>query len=224
MERQLPLDLQYRPALEREVFLVAPGNATAIGWIDRWPAWPTPAMVLQGPRGSGKTHLASVWRARSNAWEVPGAALGSDEVPRLLNKGVVGVVEAADTAPEEPLLHLFNAVAERGGSLLLTATTAPAYWNTVLPDLRSRLKALPVAILAMPDDALFKAVLAKLFTDRRLQISPEVIEFLTLRLERSFEAAGRVVARLDRAAFAQKRRITVPFARSVLQDEADFSA
>ncbi|MFX6011204.1 DnaA/Hda family protein, partial [Acinetobacter baumannii] len=83
-------------------------------------------------------------------------------------------------------LHLFNAVAERGGSLLLTATTAPAYWNTVLPDLRSRLKALPVAILAMPDDALFKAVLAKLFTDRRLQISPEVIEFLTLRLERSF--------------------------------------
>lgn len=221
MGRQLPLDLQYRPALEREVFLVAPGNATAISWIDRWPEWPTSVLVLEGPRGSGKTHLASVWRARSGGWEVSGADLDADAVPGLLARGVRGVVDGADTAPEEPLLHLFNAVAERGGSLLMTATRAPAQWDTALPDLRSRLRAQPVASLAMPDDGLFKAVLTKLFADRRLQVAPDVIEFLTIRLERSFEAAGSIVARLDRAAFAQKRRITVPFARTVLQDEAE---
>lgn len=221
MERQLPLDLQYRPALEREVFLVAAGNAAAIGWIDRWPDWPSPALILQGPRGSGKTHLASVWRARSGGWEVSGAALTAAGVPALLDRGVFGVVEGADAAPEEPLLHLFNAVAERGGQLLLTALNAPAHWDTALPDLRSRLKAQPVASLAMPDDGLFRAVLTKLFADRRLQVAPDVIDFLIIRLERSFEAAGSIVARLDRAAFAEKRRVTVPFARTVLQDEAD---
>ena len=221
MGRQLPLDLQYRPALEREVFLVGPGNETAIGWIDRWPDWPSAALVLQGPRGSGKTHLASVWRARSGGWLASGPSLTNDGVPRLLENGVNGVIEAADTAAEEPLLHLFNVVAERGGHLLLTAQQAPAHWNTVLPDLRSRLKAQPVATLAMPDDALFRAVLTKLFVDRRLSVGRDVVDFLTLRLERSFEAAGSIVARLDRAAFAQKRRITVPFARLVLQDLVD---
>ena len=221
MGRQLPLDLQYRPALEREVFLVGPGNETAISWIDRWPDWPSAALVLQGPRGSGKTHLASVWRARSGGWLASGPSLTNDGVPRLLENGVNGVIEAADTAAEEPLLHLFNVVAERGGHLLLTAQQAPAQWNTVLPDLRSRLKAQPVATLAMPDDALFRAVLTKLFADRRLSVGRDVVDFLTLRLERSFEAAGSIVARLDRAAFAQKRRITVPFARLVLQDLSD---
>ena len=221
MGRQLPLDLQYRPALEREVFLVGPGNETAISWIDRWPDWPSAALVLQGPRGSGKTHLASVWRARSGGWLAAGPSLTNDGVPRLLENGVNGVIEAADTAAEEPLLHLFNVVAERGGHLLLTAQQAPAHWNTVLPDLRSRLKAQPVATLAMPDDALFRAVLTKLFVDRRLSVGRDVVDFLTLRLERSFEAAGSIVARLDRAAFAQKRRITVPFARLVLQDLVD---
>ena len=131
------------------------------------------------------------------------------------------MIEAADTAAEEPLLHLFNVVAERGGHLLLTAQQAPAQWNTVLPDLRSRLKAQPVATLAMPDDALFRAVLTKLFADRRLSVGRDVVDFLTVRLERSVEAAGSIVARLDRAAFAQKRRITVPFARLVLQDLSD---
>lgn len=221
MARQLPLDLRYRPALEREVFLVAPGNATAIEWIDRWPAWPVPALVLQGPRGSGKTHLASVWRARSGGWEIPAAALTAAAVPGLLAQGVRGVVDGAEVAPEEPLLHLYNAITERGGHLLLTAERAPAQWTTALPDLRSRLRALPIASLALPDDGLFRAVLAKLFLDRRLRVPPDVLDFLTIRLERSFEAAGSIVDRLDRAAFADKRRITVPFARAVLQDGAD---
>ena len=220
-DRQLPLDLQYRPALEREVFLVAPGNATAIGWIDRWPDWPAPALVLEGPRGSGKTHLASVWRARSGAWVVEGASLSPSQVPVLLSHAAaVGVVEGAEHAPDEPLLHLYNAVAERGGQLLLTAASAPAQWATALPDLRSRLRALPVASLAMPDDLLFKAVLTKLFADRRLNVGADVIDFLTIRLERSFEAAGDIVAALDRAAFAERRRITVPFVRAVLMAAA----
>ncbi len=223
MGRQLPLDLQYRPALEREDFLIGPGNATAIGWIDRWPNWPTVALVLQGPRGSGKTHLASVWRALSAGWLASGESLTNDGVPALLERGAIGVIEAADTAPEEPLLHLFNVVAERGGHLLLTAQQAPAHWNTMLPDLRSRLKAQPVATLAIPDDALFKAVLTKLFADRRLPVGSDVIDFLAVRFERSFEAAGSIVARLDRAAFAQKRRVTVPFARLVLQDLSESS-
>ena len=214
---QLTLDLGHRPALGRDAFLVTDSNAAAVGWIDRWPAWPMPALVLEGPAGAGTTHLAGVWRARAAADAIAGPALDAGAVPRLLEAGRSLVVERADRAAEEPLLHLYNGFAERRLSLLLTADRAPARWGTVLPDLGSRLKALPVAAILAPDDRLIHAILIKLFADRQLSIAEDVVDFLTARMERSFEAASRLVAAIDAAALAAHRRVTVPLARDVLR-------
>jgi chromosomal replication initiation ATPase DnaA len=215
--KQLPLDLKHRPALDRDAFLVTDGNAEAVGWIDRWPAWPMPALVLEGPSGAGKTHLASVWRARADAGLVDGSALDAAAVPLLLQAGRALVVEQADRAAEQPLLHLYNGCAERRLSLLLTADGPPARWGTALPDLSSRLKALPVATIAAPDDRLIHAVLIKLFADRQLIIADDVLDFLTARMERSFEAASRLVAAIDTASLAARRKVSVPLARDVLK-------
>jgi chromosomal replication initiation ATPase DnaA len=214
---QLPLDLGHRPALDRDAFLVTDSNAAAVGWIDRWPAWPMPALVLEGPPGAGKTHLASVWRARADAGLIEGAALDAAAVPRLLDVGRPLVVERADRAPEEPLLHLYNGFAEGRLSLLLTAGGAPARWGTRLPDLSSRLKALPVAQILAPDDRLIHAILIKLFADRQLIVADDVVDFLTARMERSFEAARALVGAIDTASLAARRPVTVPLVRDVLR-------
>jgi chromosomal replication initiation ATPase DnaA len=215
--RQLPLDLKHRPALDRDAFLVTDSNTDAVGWIDRWPGWPMPALVLEGPSGAGKTHLASVWRARADAGLIEGAALDGAAVPLLLEAGRTLVVEHADRAAEQPLLHLYNAFAERRLSLLLTADAAPARWGTRLPDLSSRLKALPVASIGPPDDRLVHALLIKLFADRQLMIADDVVDFLMARMERSFEAANRLVTAIDAASLAARRRVSVPLARDVLK-------
>jgi len=215
--RQLPLDLGHRPALDRDAFLVTPSNAEAVGWIDRWPHWPMPALVLEGPPRAGKSHLAQVWRARAGAGLVEGPAIDAAAVPMLLDAGRPLVVEAAALAPEEPLLHLYNGIAERKLSLLLIADRAPARWGTRLADLSSRLKAVPVVSIAAPDDRLIHAVLVKLFADRQLLVADEVVEFLTARMERSFEAASRLVAAIDAASLAARRPVTVPLARDVLR-------
>jgi len=215
--RQLPLDLGHRPALDRDAFLVTGSNADAVGWIDRWPAWPMPALVLEGPPGAGKTHLASVWRVRADAGLIMGPALDAAQVPDLLEAARPLVVERADHAPEQPLLHLYNACVERRLGLLLTAEGAPARWGTRLPDLASRLKALPVARIGAPDDRLVHAVLIKLFADRQLVIAEDVIDFLMARMERSFEAARRLVAAIDAASLAARRGVSVPLARDVLR-------
>ncbi len=221
MSTQLPLDLgQRRPALDRDAFLVTAANAAAVAWIDRWPAWPAPALVLQGPPGSGKTHLAGVWCARAGAGIVAGGDLDAARVPALIEAGPTLVVETAEAAPEEPLLHLYNGIAERGGHLLLTATKPPSRWGIGLADLRSRLNALPVAEIAPPDDRLIRAVLVKLFADRQLAVTAELVEFVGLRIERSFAAAQRVVAALDAASLVAQRRITIHLAQQVLQEIA----
>ncbi len=208
---QFTLGFGHRPALGREDFLVAPSNGEAVAWIDRWPDWPAPVLTLSGPTASGKTHLAQVWRARSGAALFdPANGMAAPAAENL-------VIEGAEAmADETAFLHLYNNLAGRGGSLLLTAESAPARWNLVLPDLASRLRAAPVAVIGAPEDALIEAVLVKLFSDRQLRVPAPVVAYVVRRMERSLAAASQIVAALDEAALAARRNLTVPLAAEVL--------
>ena len=138
-ERQFVFDLPHSTALTRADFVAAPANAEALDWIERWPDWPGAALALFGPAGAGKTHLAQVWRARSGAAEIAPETIGNAALPGLLRDARAVLIDGADRAAEEPLLHLYNMLAERGGHLLLVAREPPARWGIALADLRSRL-------------------------------------------------------------------------------------
>ncbi len=212
---QLVLDLAHRPALGRADFLVSPVNREAVEWIDRWPDWNAHALVLIGPAGAGKSHLAEVWRSRAHARRIEADHLGSAAAEAIRAGEAAAVVDGADEAAldQEALLHLYNALRERRGHLLITARRAPARWPLTLDDLRSRLVAAPAVALGDPDDALLAAVIVKSFADRQVDIGVEVVNYLVGRIERSFAAAQGIVAALDAAALARKRRITVPLIR-----------
>lgn len=213
---QLPLDLRHRPATGREDFLVSPSNEEAAAWIDRWPGWPGPALVLAGPAGSGKTHLAQAWRARAGALEI--AAGGAPDVAAL-GDGACVLADDADAAGDDAgLLHLHDAVAARGGHLLVAARTPPARWSGRLPDLVSRLAAAPVAEIRPPDEALVSAVLVKMLADRRLDVGADALAFALARIERSFEAARILADEVGRASLAARRRVTLPLVREVIEE------
>lgn len=220
---QLPLELPQRPALGRGDFLVAPANEAAVAWIDRWPDWPATALALVGPSGSGKSHLAEVWQELSGASALAPADLTRYSPDHLVRRSRAILLEDAedrlDGEGEEALLHLYNLLAERGGHLLLTGRRAPKRWPLRLPDLASRLATATVADLGPPDDALLQAVLVKLFADRQLRVTADLIEFLQRRIPRSFAAARGIVAAIDRRALAERRSITVAVARAALADE-----
>lgn len=216
---QLAFDLGHRPAHGREDFLVAPSNAEAVGWLDRWPDWPAPALTIYGPTGCGKSHLAQVWRARSGAVSFDRAALRVASLADRLGPARAAIVEDGDLdGDEEVLLHLYNVLAERRGYLLLTARTAPSRWPLRLADWRSRVVAAPAVAVAAPDDTLLAGLLVKLFADRQVRVSAELIAFAVARMERSFEAAHALVNALDKAALAAARPITVPLARTVFDE------
>ena len=214
--RQLALALDHAESLAREDFLSGPSNAQALALIDSWPGWTHRTVMLTGPEGSGKSHLAAIWAQAAGARRIAARALDEAAVPSALATGALVVEDvAAGAFDERALFHLLNLAREDAAFVLLTARTA--LMSVAIRDLGSRLKALPVVALAPPDDALLRAVLVKLFADRQLVVDESLIAYVAMRIERSFAAARNVVSLLDDEAMRQKRPITRALAAEFLR-------
>ncbi|KUJ76934.1 chromosomal replication initiator DnaA [Ruegeria marisrubri] len=223
MARQLSFDLPAKTALGREDFYVSPANAMAVAMISA-SSWPGNKLVLSGPAGSGKTHLAHVWAGETGGRIVQASRLRHEDVPELARTPIA--VEdvpmiAGDLEQQKTLFHLHNLVLAEGNALLMTGRLAPKFWHLPLADLQSRIEGAHHVALDPPDDALLCAVLAKLFVDRQLSPRPEVISYLVKHMDRRFETAAEVVERLDRVALAEKREITRALASRVLTSDTD---
>jgi chromosomal replication initiation ATPase DnaA len=215
MARQLRLRLRRPSAYGRAEFVAGPSNALALAAVDAWPAWHGGAMAIVGPEGAGKTHLAMAWAERAKA-----ATLDRQAPDLNLAEGRPVLIEDVDRgAPDEALFHLINMAARPGGGLLLTARTPPTAWPAALPDLRSRLNALPVSLIEDPCDVVLEAVLRKLFRERSIRPTQEVYSYLLRRMERSVPQAREIVRRLDEAADEAGRPISRALARQILEDD-----
>lgn len=211
---QLPLAFDHRNASGIEDFMPAPSNQAALAWLERWPDWPSPALIIHGPQGAGKSHLAATWVARCDSLILDKAQLGN---VLELNASRCYLIDPAEPIGDEvALLQLYNRLREDGGHLLLTARRPVAQWRIDLPDLRSRLAAAPAAAIGPPDDQLLAALLLKLFDDRQLQVPEQVVHYLLTHMERSFAAARSLVEELDRLSLTRKRPLTIPLARLAL--------
>jgi chromosomal replication initiation ATPase DnaA len=217
--RQLAFDLPHRPASGRDDFLVTPSNAKAVALIDLWPDWPSNSLVLLGPPGSGKSHLAAVWREMTGAMVTSPADIQESTVPRLLEKEALVIEDAPGAGLNEPaMFHLLNLAREQKAYVLITARQAPVSWGIAVPDLLSRLRAAPSAQLGAPDDVLLRGVLVKLFADRQIAIDETVVSYLLSRMPRELAAARSLVAEVDRRALEQRAEVTRNFVARVLGD------
>lgn len=217
MAEQLAFPLPRLEARGRDAFFVSPANALAVAQVEAWGDWPDRKLVLVGPAGSGKSHLAAVWAERAGATVVDAGRLAEGDVPALASGPVA--VEDADRLPpaaEPALFHLHNLVLAGGHALLVTARSPARDWPVALPDLRSRMEGTASATLPPPDDPLLAALLVKLFADRQIAPPPRLIDYCVRRMDRSFAAAAALVDRLDRAALATGRPLGVPLAAEVL--------
>lgn len=212
---QLPLAFGHEPQTGRDDLLVSDPLSAAISIVDNWPNWPSPVVILAGPVGSGKSHLASIWRDKSEAVDIHPVAGGDASVVAATN---AVLFEDADRRgfDDTALFHVINSVRENGSYLLITSRLWPMSWPVELPDLRSRLKAATVVEIGEPDDELLAQVLVKLFADRQLFIDDKLVAYIVARMERSLDAAQKVVEKLDHLALARGTRITRTLAAEVI--------
>ena len=216
--RQLAFALPHAESLTRDNFLEGPANAAGVALVDAWPEWPNRIMLLVGPEGSGKSHLAAIWAEQAGARATAAHALAPASVPGALATGAL-VVEDLKPADfdERALFHLMNLAREDEAYVLITARVPPGALEIELRDLRSRLRAAPVVSLLPPDDQLFRALIVKFCTDRQLAVDEAVVGYLATRIERSYAAVRQVVELLDSEALRLGRPVTRALAAELLR-------
>jgi chromosomal replication initiation ATPase DnaA len=220
--RQLAFALPHAESLTRDNFLEGPANAAGLALVDSWPDWPNRIMLLVGPEGSGKSHLAAIWAEEAGARSTSAHALTAASVPGALATGALVVEDLksqkSQDIDERALFHLLNLAREDGASVLITARTPPSTFQIELRDLRSRLRAVPMVSLLPPDDQLFRALIVKFCADRQMAVDETVVSYLTTRIERSFAAARQAVELLDTEALRLGRPVTRALAAELLRN------
>ena len=216
--RQLAFALPHAESLTRDNFLEGPANAAALALVDAWPEWPNRTMLLVGPEGSGKSHLAAIWAEQAGARSTSAHALTAANVPAELATGALVVEDLRAAAfDERALFHLLNLAREDEASILITARLPPSAIEIELRDLRSRLRAVPIVSLLPPDDHLFRALIVKFCADRQLAVDEQVVSYLVTRLERSYAAARQAIELLDREGLRLGRPVTRALAAELLR-------
>jgi len=217
--RQLAFALPHAESLTRDNFLEGPANAAGLVLIDSWPEWPNRIMLLVGPEGSGKSHLAAIWAEQAGARSTTAHALTAAAVPGALATGALVVEDLRSSDfDDRALFHLMNLAREDGAFVLVTAREPPSAFQIELRDLRSRLRAIPAVSLLPPDDQLFRALIVKFCADRQLAVDETVVSYLATRIERSYAAARQAVERLDAEALRLGRPVSRALAAELLRN------
>lgn len=189
----LPLDWSAGGANDGPL-IVGSSNADAVRYLRHVSTWPVRTAVLVGPRGSGRSLIG-----------------------RLFARDTGGrVIDGHDSVSEEAMFHAWNAAQDSGDPLLIIADMPPAAWSVALPDLASRLGAVPVLAIGEPDDCLARDLIEALFAQRGMALAPEVASYIVPRMERSYAMIHRIVAALDTASLAQGRRVGIRLTRETL--------
>ena len=226
MNKQIPINFNPAPDYSRDDFMVSNCNIQAIRVVDSWPEWPFFAYVLYGPNGSGKSHLAHIFAEhvrktyyKPMSVKIINAQEISIKKANLLHKEspFLVVEDFTPKANNEALFHLFNLYQNEGGHILFTAENAPARMHFALPDLQSRLNIIPSVAIGEPDDAMLAALLVKLFNDRQIMISQDVLNYTLQNMQRSFSFAIKLVKEIDLISLAKKRAVSTTIVKEAIE-------
>jgi chromosomal replication initiation ATPase DnaA len=213
--------------LGEEDFLVTPCNENAYMAIKLWPNWQHFALNIYGPKSSGKSHLANIWinqlqHSLPRPIQIPILSahnINMKNVNKIANEYPYIVVDNLDASiNEEAFFHLYNFYNVLERFVLFISEVPPSKLSLKLPDLRSRLNIVPCVEILQPDDEMLMALIVKLFNDRQIIISQDILDYMLIHTERSFNYISRLVAEIDDISWTYGRAVSIAIVKDALDN------
>ena len=198
MNDQLILKFPSQQAYKKEDFYVSSSNQEAYDFINSWPKWIKRIANIFGPSGSGKSHLVSMLKNKTQCLQIESNKLNEKIFFEFKTKEVLIIENLNENIPEELFFSLWNIALQDNKYLLITSTKPISLYKFKLRDLMSRVTSSLIIGINLPNDNLIGVILAKNFSDKQIKVEKKHIDYIIKRIDRSYEKISQFILTLDK--------------------------
>tara|TARA_B100002051_G_scaffold261003_1_gene282064 strand:- start:329 stop:985 length:657 start_codon:yes stop_codon:yes gene_type:complete len=213
---QLLLALDHKKSFNEHDYYVSKSNFFAYSIIEKWPKWEKKIFNIYGEKFSGKTHLANIFKSKTNALFIKANEFNNDIFKKAkLFENII--IDNFDEKYDEKLIYsIFNLIEQDNKYMLINSVIPISEINFKLPDMISRSKNCLSAKIENPDDDLIFAIILKNFSDRQIKVEKRIIEFIINRIDRSYSKIYEFIYKIDELSLKKKKPINFKTIKEIL--------
>ena len=210
------LDFGISESFNENDYYVSKSNYFAKNIIENWPQWEKKIVNLTGERYSGKTHLSTIFKIKSNALYLRSKNIENSTLKNIKLSHSIIIEDLDDKFDETLLYSIFNLVEQDNKYLLISSNKPINTLNFSLPDLVSRLKNCIIANIEKPDDDLIYAIILKSFSDRQIKLDNKIIDYIIKRIARSYSKMHEFIYKIDELSLKKRKPINFKIIKEIV--------
>ena len=210
------LDFGVEESFDENDYFVTKSNYFAKNIIETWPKWEKKIVNLTGEKYSGKTHLSTIFKKKSNALYLYGNNINNQTLKKIKLSGNIIIENLQENVDERLLYSIFNLVEQDNKYLLISSIKPIDTMRFSLPDLVSRLKNCIIAKIEQPDDDLIYAIILKNFSDRQIKLDNKIIDYIIKRIDRSYSKMHEFIYKIDELSLKKKQSINFKIIKEII--------
>ena len=217
---QLLFKFPFKTKYYEQDYYVSSNNFSAYRLIENWPNWPDKWVNIFGPKGCGKTHLSNILKKKISSVQILNAKNITDEMISKFEQLNCLIIDNYDkNINEETLYSILNQSKQMDTFVVINSIFPIKDIGFTLKDLQSRAKSFMNLGIELPTDDLLRVIISKFFSDKQIEVSPKLSEYIIKNTERSYEKVFKCIKEIDDLSLSSGKSININLIKKVLKDE-----
>ena len=217
---QLVFKFPFKTKYYEQDYYVSSNNFSAYRLIESWPNWPGKWVNIFGPKGCGKTHLSNILKKKINLIHIIDAKNVDNETISKFEKLDCLIIDNYEKNIDEKMFYSLLNQSKQSDSYLLVNSILPLRnIKFDLKDLRSRTESFINLGIELPTDDLLRVIISKSFSDKQIEITPKISEYIIKNIERSYEKVFKFIKEIDDLSLSSGKSININLIKKVLNNE-----